>query len=244
MLGILVCWHSFFEFFELHLRNIDKFVKVPHIIYVLDNSAESKIRPSSVAYRYLRNTNIHLDPSSRHQQTINMGLAEAWKECDSFLFLDNDMVFLKEFTKEPEEDLAYVPTYRGTWDYCWLNLLYMKKKEDGPFEFKFWSCPKTGENTDSGGNSGLLLLNESLTKIKINPIFEKSIQETLLPDYQENLRKLCDEYKIPYEVEMYDFLGIPIFHFVKMSNYMKYPDTYLKQKKHLVMLAIEKNRLY
>lgn len=243
MLGILVCWHSFFEFFDFHLKNLNKFVKIPHRIYVLDNSSETPQLKSDIPFIYVKNTDTSKDPSTRHMRTLEMGLRRAWNECDSFFIFDNDMIFCKEWTEEPQEDLVYVPTHRGTWWYCWLNLMYFKKFQESPPTFSTWNCPISGEMTDSGGNTGHWLNDEKLKKKEIKIIFDEWRQIEVLPTYRERLQKICEDHKILFEAELYEMEGIPLFHFVKMSNYMKYPQAYLQKKKDLILDVVRENNL-
>lgn len=243
MLGILVSWHSFFEFFNYHLKNLNKFIKFPHRIYVLDNSAEPFEFRSEIPFTYIRNPDLSKDPSTRHMRTLEIGLAKAWKECDSFLIFDNDMIFCKEWEKEPEEELVYVPTHRGMWWYCWMNLLYFKKFQIDPPKFSTWNCPVSGQMTDSGGNTGNWLKDEKISKKEIEIIFDEERQINVLPNYRERLMKICNEHKILFEAELYELDKVPIFHFVKMSNYMKYPAIYLDKKKNLILDVVKENNL-
>lgn len=239
MLGIIICYSCFYEFLFYQLANLERYVKVPYRVYVIDNGNESNIEKLSVSrfpFVYIRNPVINTSPSHRHQDSVNLGLQIAWKDCDSFLFLDNDMVLMTELKEEPKEDLSYTPTFRGKWDYCWLNLLYMKKFLSQPFVFNFYKCPKTGEGTDSGGNTGLLLQIPELTKSKI----EYTPSKEYLENYIERYEKLCKEFSVPFEFEVYKIQKTVVFHFTKISNYCNYPDIFMSKKKELILETVKK----
>ena len=237
MLAIIICYHSFFEFLPYQLLNLHQFVKCPYRVYIIDNSNKghaSELHFLPFPITYVRSPIINSNPSDRHQQSLNIGLRAAWNDNDSFLFFDNDMIFLNDF-HEPDCDLAYTPTFRGKWNYCWLNLMYFKKFQDNPLTFGFYNCPITGENTDSGGNTGLLLLKDNLKKIKITDVLHPVRKENALPTYQINYKNLCDKYRIEPGFDLFDVEGTEIFHFRALSNYLNHPDEFLSAKKKLII---------
>jgi hypothetical protein len=237
MLGIIISYHSFFEFLPHQLENIKKYVKVPYTVYIVDNCQQQQTISGS--FVYLRNPLLINHPSLRHQESVNMGLQAAWNSCDSFLIFDNDMIFLSEWN-EPKEDMMYELVSRGEWEYCWQNILYLKKKWDKPFVFSFYKCPKTGEQTDSGGNSGLLLRDKSITKRKLRYVYKFDTErESCLPSFQIPYKQLCDEYKTFWWFDVYDFNSTLIFHYRAMSNYCNLPVDFLNKKKQLILSTIK-----
>jgi hypothetical protein len=244
MLGIIVSFHSFKEFLYLQIDNIQKFVKIPYHVYVVDNSQDGELQglwfPST---SILRNADRFDSPSGRHQSSVNMGIAAAWgnPEIKDCLIFDNDMIFLTEWNP-PYADLVYEPCKRGNWEYCWLNLLYLKKFQSSPFVFQFANCPETNERTDSGGSSGFLLRNPSLDKRTIRYISDTPEREMFLPWYQTEFKDLCNQYNLPWWFDVYSFNGTKIFHFRAMSNYTNYPEEFMNKKRNLVLRAVSRFR--
>lgn len=245
MLGIILSYHSFFEFLPYQIRNIRKYVSVPHRIYIVDNSDVCDVRRLQTIlnlcpypYGYIRNPDVNNSPSGRHMTSVNLGLDVAWKDCDSFLIFDNDMIFLSEW-HEPQEDLYYEHCQRGNWEYCWQNLLYMKKKSETPFVFTYYRCPETGEGTDSGGNTGLLLRNPTITKQRLRYISEGKEREQYLSEYQIPFHMLCKEYGHHWWFDVYDFNKTLIFHFRAMSNYPQFEESFMEKKKKLILSTME-----
>ena len=109
MVGILIPYASFYEFLQLQLQNIELFVRCPHKVYTIQST-------------------VHSSPSVGHMNNLNALLDQAWDECDSFLFFDNDMIFLQHFD-EPKEDCWFLPQERNGFTYAWPNLMYFKKNE-------------------------------------------------------------------------------------------------------------------
>ena len=203
MLGILICYASFHHFAELQKQNIAKFVKCPYKLYII--------------HSYLTN-----NPSAGHMANLNALLDGAWDECDSFLFLDNDMIFLNDF-HEPEEDCWYMPQTRSGFTYAWPNLMYFKKHA---------LMRRIGfENGSDSGGSTWRYLAECNSKREI------TIDDGGLPDFQRDFKALCEHYNVPYWVERYILNRCEIFHFRAMSNWTKYPLEYCQQKEVLVMDA-------
>jgi hypothetical protein len=146
MLGIVLTYFSFPEFLPYQLKSFQTYVKTPYKVIVIDDSDKGltfcpgdyvKGRPPVQSGR----------PSARHQTAVNHGINVAKRAgCDCFLIFDNDMIFTTEFAL-PQKSW-YFPQQRGTIEYGWMNLLFIKK----PHFFDFVTCQKTGERTDSGGN--------------------------------------------------------------------------------------------
>ena len=236
MLGIIISYHSFFEFLPHQLLNIEKYVKVPHKVYIVDNCNTQQSLSGN--FTYIRNPILIPNPSLRHQLSVNFGLQAAWAECDSFLVFDNDMIFLTEW-KEPDEQLYFEMVSRGEWAYCWLNLMYFKKLWEKPFWFDYYKCPKTGEGTDSGGNSGLLLLDESINKRQLRYINRFNTErKKYLPEFQIPYKQLCEEYGLFWWFDVYDFNNTIIFHYRAMSNYDNKPEEFMRRKKELILSTI------
>lgn len=237
MLAIIICYHSFFEFLPFQLLNLKQFVKTPFRVYLVDNSRQNGLPDCQhlpLPITYIRCPIFDNSPSGRHQAAVNLGLHVAWPDNDSFLLMDNDMIFLSSFT-EPKYDLCYTPTFRGKWNYCWMNLFYCKKILANPIVFGFHKCPETGEMTDSGGTSGFLLMREDITKQKIEDVLHPVRKENALPSYQEAYKKLCDTYGIDAGYDLFDIEGTEIFHFRALSNYLNHPEEFLSQKKKLIL---------
>lgn len=230
MLAIILTYYSCPEFLKYQLYNFKQFVKCDYKVFVIDNSPNGLLLDTSeVNYIYVQN---RMDgPSARHQYAINVGIAHAALECESFLIMDNDMIFLEDFN-EPEQT-TYLPQKRGQIEYMWLNLLYLKSIEDvEPFDF----YEEDGIRTDSGGNTCLYLkkhkseceIIEDLTKQKHN----------LFPDYYNDFKKLCNEYGVIEWVEgQYDILKMnktKVFHARQMSNWKKDSEDFVRKKKELL----------
>ena len=206
MLGILVSYASFHQFETLQRKNIERFVKCPYKLYIC-------------------HTSLHGNPSLGHMLTLNSLLDQAWEECDSFLFFDNDMIFLTEFY-EPMEDCWYLPQDRSGIHYAWANLLYFKKhplmKTIG-FE----------HNTDSGGSTWKYLA-ETPNK-KIIPFDADGFEE-----YKNDVDRLNKEYKRGSWNERFHLNGSQIYHFRAMSNWTKYEEEYMKKKEKLILYHVSK----
>lgn len=226
MLGILLTYHSFFEFLPYQIQNLKKYIQVPFKIYVIDNSLTpgQKYSNPDVSYLFCSNNG---SPSDRHQSAINLGLKAAWNECDSFLIFDNDMIFVDDFREPP--CCAYLPQRRGNWQYAWLNLLYFPK-DDRLSSFDFVNCPETNERTDSGGSFGNYLRSGgSVQTIEILP------SDDCMADYQTEYRKLCDRFGVSVWYDIFRINNTRVFHFRALSNWTKYPEEFQKQKKALIL---------
>lgn len=200
MLGILICYASFHSFESLQLQNIKRFVKCPHKVFILK-------------------TTVSPDPSTGHQTNLNTLLNEAWDECDSFLFFDNDMIFLNDF-HEPEEDCWYWSQEREGFEYAWPNLLYFKKHD---LMKRIWF----ENNSDSGGSTWRYLKETANKKIM-------SLDGGGMEEYQEQVIALGKKHGVGNCSERYWLNGCPIFHFRAMSNWTKYPIDYIQKKEMLI----------
>lgn len=126
MLGILIPYASFYQFEDLQIQNIKRYVKCPYKIFIVKST-------------------VHAVPSVGHMNNLNALLDDAWDQCDSFLLFDNDMIFLDDF-HEPEEDCWFLPQTRSGYTYAWPNLMYFKKNE---LMRRIWF----ENDSDSGGTS-------------------------------------------------------------------------------------------
>lgn len=226
MLGVLLTYHSFFEFISYQVANLKKHIKVPFKIYLIDNSLTAGIKTrEDVKYIHCWEKG---SPSHRHQTAINCGLAEAWLECDAFLIFDNDMIFLNDWT--PPSTVLWVPQKRGTIEYAWLNLFYFPKMECFKY-FEFAVCPHTRERTDSGGSTGWHLKNLQKFVIEAMPP-----TGNWFPHYEHAYRELCDRHSVGmwYDVFLLNNACV-VFHFRALSNWTKYPEEFQIQKKALIL---------
>ena len=226
MLGIIITYHSFFEFISYQVANLKKHIKVPFKIYLIDNSLTAgKKTQEDVQYIHCWEKGA---PSHRHQTSINSGLAEAWVHCSHFLILDNDMVFLNDWT--PPSCVAWVPQRRGQLNYAWLNLFYFPKMECFKY-FEFANCKVTGERTDSGGSTGWYLNTVEKFEIQTMPT-----TGNWFPRYEHAYRELCNKYSVGlwYDVFLLNNATI-VFHFRALSNWTNYPEEFQKQKKELIL---------
>ena len=232
MLGIIITYHSFFEFLPFQIANLKKYVQVPFKIYLIDNSLTSRTLPTYPDVRYFRCSE-RGSPSHRHQTSVNMGLWNAWQDCDAFLIFDNDMIFLSPWTPPP--CVAYHPQRRGRLEYGWLNLFYFPKMEC----FKtidFATCRETGERTDSGGSIGYFLPN--IKSIKIDMV-EKA--PSYFPEYIEQFDTLCKQYNVGNWFDIFSFNGSIIFHFRALSNWTNYPEEFQLKKKQLILTSVSQH---
>lgn len=225
MLGVILTYHSFFEFLPTQVQNLKKYITVPFKIYVVDNSlvAGQKYQ-GDVTYLFCRENG---SPSHRHQSAINQALCHAWNECDCFLLFDNDMVFVEEF--RPPSGCCYVPQRRGNWPYAWLNLLFFWK-DDRLKSFDFATCPDTRQRTDSGGSFGHYL--RSGGKADVIQTFET---DDCLADYQNDYKDLCKRYSVQVWYDIFRINNARVFHFRALSNWAKYPEEFQKEKKALIL---------
>jgi len=230
MLGIIIPYHSFFEFLEFQIPNLQKHIQVPFRVYIVDNSLENTIKYHG---KYLEQIKYFFcfakgSPSHRHQETVNLGLSLAWEHCDAFLIFDNDMIFLNNWTPPP--CVAYHPQRRGTLEYGWLNLFYFPKMECF-HTIDFANCPVTRERTDSGGSIGLHLPSIK-NKMVIN--YSEPI-DPYFPEYCEKYRALAKQYNVGPWMDVFSFNGTDIFHFRALSNWTKYPEEFQLAKKKLIL---------
>lgn len=209
MLGILICYASFHSFEPLQRANIQRFVKCPHKVYIL------------------KTTPYGGGASHGHQLNLNTLLDQAWEECDSFLFFDNDMIFLSDF-HEPNEKCWYYPQTRDNeypWgrgiEYAWPNLFYFKK--DALLR-QIWF----EEGTDSGGSTWKYL-KATVEKQQMFPDLENGLEE-----YRKQIKQLGEKYGIGVWAELYTLNGCSIFHFRAMSNWANYPLDYMSKKEMLI----------
>ena len=210
MLGILIPYASFHQFVNVQTQNIEKFVKCPHKIYMVLSQ-------------------IHPVPSLGHMNNLNQLLDEAWEECDSFLFLDNDMIFLTDF-HEPKEDCWFVPQAREDYTYAWPNLLYFKKH---PFMRKI----EFYKDSDSGGSTWRYLAEVTDKK-------EIKYDEEGFDVYQKDYIDLCKKYGISKWVDHFTLNGCEIFHFRATSNWTKWPAEFQREKEDLIMEHVERFNKY
>lgn len=226
MLGIIITYHSFFEFLPYQIANLKKHIRVPFKIYVVDNSLiPGKKFDGDVEYLFC---NRATHPSDRHQTAVNQGLHHAWNSCDSFLLFDNDMIFLDDWT--PPSVCQYVPQQRGTIVYGWLNLLFFWKDERLR-SFDFAKCYITGERTDSGGSFGHFLRDGGKTE-KIATLENR---KEYFPEYIDAYERLCAKHKIGVWYDVFSINGSKVFHFRALSNWTKYPHEFNEAKKQLVL---------
>ena len=201
MLGILIPYASFLEFRTYQMENIKRHVKCPHKVYILH------AKP-------------HRIPSTGHQNSLNALLDSSWEECDSFLFFDNDMIFLDDF-EEPEEDCWYLPQERQGYTYAWPNLFYFKKH---PLMRRVGYA----NGSDSGGSSWQYLLEISKKK-------EILRDEEGFPEFQEDYKNLCEEYKIRKWIDRFLIHKTYVFHFRAVSNWIHYPREFNEKKERLIL---------
>ena len=226
MLGILIPYHSFFEFLPIQLENLKQHVKTEYRVYVLDNSLTGTTPLPGCKWVVSTATG---SPSERHQRTINKGLLMAWDECDCFLFFDNDMLLCDDF--ELPRCNYYVPQKRGNWEYGWLNLMFFWKDERLR-HFDFAKCPETGERTDSGGSYGNFLRSGGMAaQIQTLPVPDYSV----FGSYQKKYSHLCQEYGIGTWYDLFSISGTRVFHFRALSNWTKYPEEFQRRKKELIL---------
>lgn len=224
MLGILLTYHSFHEFFPSQYQNLKRNIKVPFKIYFIDNSLSfHPIHFPDVVYLECKAIG---SPSYRHQESLNMGLSHAWPHCDSFLLLDNDMIFLDEWT--PPDHCLYVPQRRGTIHYAWPNLFYFPK-DDRLKRLDFTTCPQTKERTDSGGSTSTYLKDVSATIIDTL----KPSQEHF-PEYVKDFTALCQSHSVDPWYDVFRLNSSRVFHFRALSNWTNYPESFQRQKKGLI----------
>lgn len=201
MLGVLVCYASFHEFMELQSDNFRNHIKCPYMVF-------SKL------------ASVHPDPSTGHQENLNELLQAAWDRCDSFLIIDNDMIFLNDFT-EPSEDCWYLPQKRNDYEYAWANLLYFKKHE---LMRRIWF-----ENgSDSGGSTWRYLL-QTPNKRRIQ------MDDQGFDAYRKDIERINKQYGLGNWHERYILNGTEIFHFRAMSNWTNYPKDYIKAKEKMIL---------
>jgi len=241
MLGIVISCGSFEEFVPYQLRNIETFVKVPFRLVFVDNTNAGF--QHTYQYDVVRNSDIHDSPSGRHTTSVNIGLAYLWDSCESFLVFDNDMIFLSEWN-EPQEDIYYEHTQRGNWAYCWLNLLYFKKKSTSSPKLYFHTCEETYERTDSGGTTGLWLRDSTLTKQRLTYISDVDTRKKAFPEYVLPFYEVCQKHNVEVWFDLYDFNGTSIFHFRAMSNYCGYTEAFMKEKTALIFQAMNQFFLF
>jgi hypothetical protein len=226
MLGIIITYHSFFEFLPLQIQNLKKHIQVPFKIYIIDNSLTSdKKFDGDVEYIFSTNQGT---PSHRHQTSINLGLSQAWNSCDSFLLFDNDMIFLDDWT--PPSLCQYVPQQRGKFEYGWLNLLFFPK-DNRLKSFDFSHCPETGERTDSGGSFGWFLRDKG----KAEKILTLENRKEYLPEYIDAYERLCAKHKVGVWYDFFSINGSKVFHFRALSNWTKYPEQFQIEKKRAIL---------
>ena len=206
MLGILIPYASFHQFEKLQKENIAQFVKCPHKIYVVH---------STVFYV----------PSLGHMANLNTLLDQAWEECDSFLLMDNDMIFLSDF-HEPKEDCWFVPQKRENYTYAWPNLMYFKRH---------WLMRKIEfyQDSDSGGSSWRYLAAVSDKR-------EILQDEEGFTAYQEEYEGLCKKYGVLKWIDHFTLNGSEIFHFRATSNWTKWPVEFIREKEELILHHVER----
>lgn len=225
MLGIILTYHSFFEFLPIQLENLKKYVKVPFKIYVVDNSLTAGQKyQGDVTYLFCTKSG---SPSDRHQSAINQALCHAWNECTCFLLFDNDMLFVEEFRLP--FGCMYFPQQRGNWPYAWLNLLFFWK-DDRLKSFDFANCPQTRERTDSGGSFGHYLRSGGK-----GSLIEYLDTDNCLIEYQNEYKDLCKRYGVGVWYDVFRINNTRVFHFRALSNWTNYPLDFQNEKKALIL---------
>ena len=227
MLGVILTYHSFHEFYPYQLANLKKHIKVPFKIYFIDNSFVHHSMPDCV---YLE-CKVSGSPSHRHQEAINMGLCYAWNDCDAFLIFDNDMIFLEDWT--PPSVCQYLPQRRGNLEYAWLNLLYFPKDE-ALKRFDFANCTQTRERTDSGGSFGFFLRNGG----KAETIATLENRKEYFPQFIDGYEALCRKHKVGIWYDVFCMNGTKVFHFRALSNWTNYPEVFQQEKKKLILYSV------
>jgi len=226
MLGVILTYHSFFEFLPHQIENLKRHIQVPFQIYVVDNSLiPGKKFDGDVEYLFC---NRATHPSDRHQTAVNQGLCEAWNSCDSFLLFDNDMIFLDDWT--PPSVCQYVPQRRGQWNYAWLNLLFFPR-DMRLVSFDFAKCGITGERTDSGGSFGNYLCSGG----KAEQILTLENRKEVFPEYIDAYERLCSKHQVSCWYDIFSINGSKVFHFRALSNWTKYPHEFNEDKKKLIL---------
>lgn len=239
MLGIIITYASFHEFLPFQLKNIAKYVKQPYTVFVVNNSQKQfPVFETANNVVIIPFPFITANPSHNHQMGINMGLRVAWEHCSCFLLFDNDMIFLSEW-KEPKEQLYYELQTTSGVQHCWMNIMYLKKFQSTPFEFKFYQNPDTKEWSDSGGSTTLWLKDSSLDKKQLRYISIGPERDLYFQEYQCYYEALCDEYKLHRWCDLYDFNGTLIFHYRAMSNYCRLPESFMQKKKQLILETVQ-----
>lgn len=212
-LGIVISYFNFPEFLPKQIANIKKHVKVPYKIFVVDDSNDGLFMTSTEAV-IIRNPIRNGNPSTRHQQAVNVGMNIAKLFCDTFLVFDSDMIFMTDFN-EPSTNM-YIPIVsivKGKKAiFPWLNLLYTKHYH--VFEFK--------DGSDSGGN----FPTEGAEQIK-----NTTCDYNFIPAY----KALCEKYNIAPYYDVLDINGAIVFHFRAMSNYCEFPEEFMIEKRELIM---------
>lgn len=228
MLGVILCYHSFFEFLPFQIANLKKHIQVPFQIYVVDNSLTHQPPSEGVKWIVCSETG---SPSHRHQAAVNSALAHAWYECDSFLIFDNDMIFLNDWT--PPSCTLYAPQRRGQLEYAWLNLFYFPKMNCFK-RFSFANCPFTNERTDSGGSTGFHLLSVETQKIVSHPSTGH-----WWPHYENQYVNLCKKFHIDIWYDIFELnTRTIVFHFRALSNWAHYPEDFCVEKKKLILQSM------
>jgi hypothetical protein len=216
MLGIVITYFNFGEFIPKQLANLKKHVKVPYKVFIVDDSNDGLIMslPLSEAV-VLRNPVRVGNPSTRHQNAVNVGMSLAKIFCDRFLIFDNDMIFLTDLFHEPTTSM-YMPMVsiiKGKkCIFPWLNLLYTTQYHY--FEFK--------DGSDSGGS----FPTEGAEQIK-----NTTCDYDFIPAY----KALCEKYNIAPYYDVLDINGAIVFHFRAMSNYTQFPEEFMEEKRQLIM---------
>ena len=215
MLAIVITYFNFAEFLVKQIANIKKYVKVPYKIFVVDDSDAGLIELNQPGVTYIRQRFQYGNPSNRHQNAVNLGMNVAKLICNTFLILDNDMIFLSDLYHEPETNM-YMPIVSIVNGkpavFPWLNLLYTDHFH--VFEFK--------DGSDSGGN----FPTEGAGKIK-----NTTCEYDFIPAY----KALCERYSIAPYYDVLDMNGAIVFHFRAMSNYTGLPEEFMEEKRQLIM---------
>lgn len=243
MLGIILTYASCPEFLEIQVKNFHKFCKSKFTIIVVDDSENglAELKRSDVLYFKTQGFQSN-SPSARHQNAVKIGIKEGSHLCDSFLIMDNDMLFMNDFTK-PDKNY-YFPQKTGTIEYMWMNLIYLKSKQNIP-QFDFYTCPTTQMTTDSGGRSTFFLQKNKLTTAKILDCTNK--KEELFPNFFQKYKELCEDYSSEYyhqkHPEVLQIENTLILHFCSMSNWRKFPNDFFEKRKELILAFIKSSAI-
>jgi hypothetical protein len=214
-LGIVITYFNFAEFVPKQLANFKKYVKSPYKVFIVDDSNDGLDIQLPISEAVVLRNPVRIgNPSTRHQNAVNVGMSLAKLFCDTFLIFDNDMLFMNDFY-EPliNHYMPIVSIIKGKKAvFPWLNLLYTTHYHY--FEFK--------DGSDSGGS----FPTEGAERIK---------NTTCDYDFILAYKVLCEKYNIAPYYDILDINGAIVFHFRAMSNYTQFPEEFMIEKRELIM---------